>query len=467
MAANSTDHQMQSNVNSNSQVSKEFGKEDSFDSDIERDGERNISIVHYGDGDSISVLSQDITDIINQAFSDDRIDLSWEEIERATAESVADQAAQDIPDTPNSPETSDISTSPGILAHTHIPIFQDTPYIKKMNRTTVRVSVSNEERNETTQLDANAANNIARLMGAMTDANHAPVYPLGKPLYPIRTYQYCECAVCCETVPMYKRYCCAGRVCDECMLRYIESQVKDAGHVKMACPVTECQQYLQRDEITARLGNSDIKEIYLRLYNDANREINEKTCPNCSTLTKVEMSLVKKPDKKGILTRCQDCNLEWCFVCQAPWHTDISCKTFHRREKALKRRAKKRKSGLDRPNAQKCPGCKTLIKKTSGCDMKTCEQCGVEFCYRCGDRCRNSHIFGGHKDKLSILGCKDKLYPEKPHLRRFSRGSLFVAGLSLASVVAIGAGAVITVPGVVLLPVVGGVKLYRHLKKKH
>lgn len=64
------------------------------------------------------------------------------------------------------------------------------------------------------------------------------------------------------------------------------------------------------------------------------------------------------------------------------------------------------------------------IQRTEGCDHMTCSQCNTNFCYRCGERYRQLRFFGDHTSNLSIFGCKYRYLPERPHLRRFVRGSV-------------------------------------------
>ena len=138
------------------------------------------------------------------------------------------------------------------------------------------------------------------------------------------------------------------------MLSYITIQVEEA-RVKVSCPNDACDRYVHRDEIIVRLSGPT-KEKFFRFLVDANKEINVKTCPKCSSVMTVDKEKVTKPDKMGVMVVCEDCELEWCFVCQAPFHEKLSCKQYRRGDKLLHQWAKENHFG--QTNAQKCPKCK-------------------------------------------------------------------------------------------------------------
>ncbi|XP_045429233.1 E3 ubiquitin-protein ligase RNF217 isoform X4 [Pipistrellus kuhlii] len=144
--------------------------------------------------------------------------------------------------------------------------------------------------------------------------------------------------------------------------------------------------------------------------------------------------------------QCPACQFVWCFKCHSPWHEGVNCKEYKKGDKLLRHWASEIEHG--QRNAQKCPKCKIHIQRTEGCDHMTCSQCNTNFCYRCGERYRQLRFFGDHTSNLSIFGCKYRYLPERPHLRRFVRGSvcagkLFVAPLILVLGLALGAIAVV------------------------
>lgn len=65
------------------------------------------------------------------------------------------------------------------------------------------------------------------------------------------------------------------------------------------------------------------------------------------------------------------------------------------------------------------------ISRSAGCDHMICSQCKTEFCYRCGDRFLHFKYIGDHYNRLSIFGCKYRLWPDRPVRRKFVRGAIF------------------------------------------
>ena len=115
-------------------------------------------------------------------------------------------------------------------------------------------------------------------------------------------------------------------------------------------------------------------------------------------------------------------------------------------------------------NAQKCPKCKILIQKSSGCDHMHCPRCKNDFCYRCGGTLKSLKFFGDHYSKLSIFGCKYRYKAGQPVQRKLIRGAVFTSKLLVAPVLgslALIAGAVVVGVGAAALPLYGSIRLYR------
>ncbi len=173
-----------------------------------------------------------------------------------------------------------------------------------------------------------------------------------------------ECQICMESTQLYRRLCCGGTFCDECLMQYCQYKVREAV-VHIACPNSKCQSSIHREEIFYHLEAEDKMKFY-RFLIDANKDPFKKTCPRCSKVMEVKESEVfKEPQikKNGLLVVCSECELQWCFQCQAPWHSGISCREYRKGDKLLKSWAKQndKTGGMSVRNAQKCPRCKVFV----------------------------------------------------------------------------------------------------------
>ncbi|XP_061846997.1 E3 ubiquitin-protein ligase RNF217 isoform X2 [Colius striatus] len=209
-----------------------------------------------------------------------------------------------------------------------------------------------------------------------------------------------SCRVCLEEKPIKPLTCCKKAVCEECLKRYLSSQVQ-LGQADIKCPITECSEHLDETTVLYNLPHDDI--IKYKYFLELSRiDSSTKPCPQCKHFT-----------------------------------------TFRRRGHI--------------PTPAKLENkYKIHIQRTEGCDHMTCSQCNTNFCYRCGERYRQLRFFGDHTSNLSIFGCKYRYLPERPHLRRLVRGSVCAGKLLITPVILVlglALGAVAVVIGLFVFPV--------------
>ena len=215
--------------------------------------------------------------------------------------------------------------------------------------------------------------------------NHPPPLP-----YPHNPLANGECNICFVNNKVRSRMCCCFQVCDDCMDMYLSTQVSQA-IVKIECLNNECNNYVHRDEILARLP-LDLKEKYYKFLIDANKDPKVKTCPRCTQVMRLDDYLqkmsenglvkqtkrykkyLKRDKKKSIEVTCEKCGLEWCFQCQAPVHKGLSCKTFKKGDQLVKTWASEFHYGQQ--NAQRCPKCKVRdLSQSSRASRIQCARC--------------------------------------------------------------------------------------------
>ncbi|CAL8316607.1 unnamed protein product [Merluccius merluccius] len=261
-----------------------------------------------------------------------------------------------------------------------------------------------------------------------------------------------SCLVClldgASIVPLQ---CCGKAVCDECLKRYISSQVQ-IGKAYIACPIPECSGILGEGLVVSHLANEELARYHYFLEL-CQLDASTKPCPQCNLFTSLETNAPNRTEHKYKI-ECSACQFIWCFKCHAPWHSGLKCRDYRRGDKLLRKWASVIEHG--QRNAQKCPRCKIHIQRTEGCDHMTCTQCNTNFCYRCGERYRQMRFFGDHTSNLSVFGCKYRYLPDKPHLRRLIRGSVCASKVVFAPVVlvlVVVLGALSLVIGLVVFPV--------------
>ncbi|PAA88544.1 hypothetical protein BOX15_Mlig030936g3 [Macrostomum lignano] len=254
------------------------------------------------------------------------------------------------------------------------------------------------------------------------------------------------------------RTCCGQHVCYACYNEWVRTKVY-ARTVEVGCPCCSC--FLTVSEIIEFLG--DRADRYYEILTDLNGDPNKKTCPQCNMVTK---NPNEKASKRlgGELTRCQRCEFSWCFRCHSPPHPNMSCSANSSGKQML------RDWGLETyfdgsqfiRKARKCPSCKVYIEKNQGCNHMTCNRCSYQFCYVCGKNWRaGNFVFGRHSSRLSIFGCKQKLFPGRPALRKLVRGTLFVLEAT-GIVIAVPIGLALVIGLSPILGVIGlGVLIYK------
>lgn len=262
-----------------------------------------------------------------------------------------------------------------------------------------------------------------------------------------------SCRVCLEDKSIKPLPCCKKGVCEECLKRYLSSQVQ-LGQVEIKCPITECNKHLDEPTILFNLPHDDI--IKYKYFLELSRiDSSTKPCPQCKHFTsfKKKVHIPSKSENKFKI-QCPSCQFVWCFKCHSPWHEGVNCREYKKGDKLLRHWANEIEYG--QRNAQKCPRCKVHIQRTEGCDHMTCSQCNTNFCYRCGERYRQLRFFGDHTSNLSIFGCKYRYLPERPHVRRLVRGSVCAGKLLIAPlllVIGLALGAIAVVIGLFGLPI--------------
>jgi len=180
--------------------------------------------------------------------------------------------------------------------------------------------------------------------------------------------QRAECQVCLETVKLDKRACCGMAMCENCVRKHVETQLREVGVVRIGCPNPACGSLVFQEEIRELLkARPALRDRYDRWLVDFNADPRRKTCPRCCRITEL-METVQPRDgggrrtggKYGVPVDCADCQLRWCFSCQTPWHDRLTCADNRAGDKLLEWWARQRTARREN-NAQRCPKCKVRV----------------------------------------------------------------------------------------------------------
>ncbi|KXJ28953.1 E3 ubiquitin-protein ligase RNF14 [Exaiptasia diaphana] len=231
--------------------------------------------------------------------------------------------------------------------------------------------------------------------------------------------------------------------CVECLQQHSEMHIKSGSVMQLLCPINECDVAIPPQML------KDILEE--EMYRRWERLLLNKTldlmpdvfyCPRCNT------AVVADDDSESSkLGRCTFCFFTFCIECQGPWHHGKSCTGDDEQEEQDKKKTSKKKqinkssNKVDvftkrsrtsnvafitlmrsRGSYQKCPKCRMIVEKISGCNFMTCSQCRGQFCWVCG-KSISSYGHFSQSEKCATFGQATPLQARQPEP---SKGELLI-----------------------------------------
>ncbi|CAE8660928.1 unnamed protein product [Polarella glacialis] len=203
-----------------------------------------------------------------------------------------------------------------------------------------------------------------------------------------------RCPICLEDVTVDADLPCGHSACAACIVQYVESLV-NCGKVSdddMACPLPSCRVPLGQATAERLLRNSAEPgggQLLERLLDfQARRFVPEPgdgerlvTCPTAGCM-KVLVPTTLVEERSEVL--CPGCSRHFCAGCETPTHPGTSCEAAE-----LERMDPLLRQLISQQNWKRCPVCRNLCERGSGCNFMTCpsEQCKSQtfFCYLCGE----------------------------------------------------------------------------------
>ncbi|ETV84843.1 hypothetical protein, variant [Aphanomyces astaci] len=193
----------------------------------------------------------------------------------------------------------------------------------------------------------------------------------------------CYCQICLEYVDVATTIAldaCGHRFCIECLEGYVTSKITD-GMVYPTCffafppedggavPST-CHAAIQATDLRALITSEDVWAKYEK-FKFNKEHANARECPHCHH---VQVSAAANPT-----ISCDACRQVYCFS-HSNAHPGMSCADY---EKARRAEDKLNHAKISQI-AKFCPGCKSPVEKSGGCNQMKCITCGINFCWLCG-----------------------------------------------------------------------------------
>ncbi|XVE59770.1 hypothetical protein DITRI_Ditri05aG0073800 [Diplodiscus trichospermus] len=204
------------------------------------------------------------------------------------------------------------------------------------------------------------------------------------------------CVICLEDTDsgcMFSVDGCMHRYCFSCMKQHVE--VKLLHGMVPRCPHEGCKSELIVDSCRKFLTPKMIETLKQRMK-EASIPVTEKVyCPypRCSALmSRTEVSEYAKDalvgaERSGV-RKCLKCHGLFCINCKVPWHSNMTCQDYKRKNPHPPAEDLKLKSLATMNLWRQCVKCNHMIELSEGCYHMTC-RCGYEFCYNCGAEWKN------------------------------------------------------------------------------
>ncbi|KAL1558118.1 putative E3 ubiquitin-protein ligase ARI9 isoform X1 [Salvia divinorum] len=205
-----------------------------------------------------------------------------------------------------------------------------------------------------------------------------------------------QCTICLEDTYVDRMFLitsCRHSYCFLCMSKHVQFKLLQGRLPK--CPHENCQTELKLESCKEFL-TPELLEIMSQRVKEASIPADDKIyCPypRCSNLlSKKELqgSIFLTNTYNGMLKcrKCPNCSGIFCTDCQVPWHKNMECSEFKRRNPNPCNEDKILESLASRNLWRQCPKCNHMVSLASGCYHIYC-RCGHEFCYTCGAEWRN------------------------------------------------------------------------------
>lgn len=189
-----------------------------------------------------------------------------------------------------------------------------------------------------------------------------------------------RCPFCFENVRERERVvfsACGNKehgVCSDCMGHYIRGLVNDGRVSSVDCH--KCRRHALPAEVLSLTDDATFRK-YER-FKQMQQDHTVRECPSCNKMNKPDVDEDSEPIAE---MRCEDCNTEFCFY-HSNAHVGVPCAEYR---KHIAREERLVEQGPLR-DTKACPVCGVRTEKTGGCNHMTCQRCGSDWCWVCGEK---------------------------------------------------------------------------------
>ncbi|GMR30879.1 hypothetical protein PMAYCL1PPCAC_01074, partial [Pristionchus mayeri] len=200
------------------------------------------------------------------------------------------------------------------------------------------------------------------------------------------------CEICCGEMDLMSddrlihpfSLSCGHLFCAGCWLAHISESIHRQ-RLPAACLHPDCRCSVSVSAAKCLLNSTSV-QAYEKATIDALKTAERLiTCPECKRLHyTAESAQISCP-----------CGASLCSHCSSVHHSPLGCDVFDQYNMYMRRSgfASIYSTSSDAPivrNLAQCPKCHLLMQRSEGCNHLTCS-CGMEFCYRCGNKWASSH----------------------------------------------------------------------------
>eukprot|EP00744_Colponema_vietnamica_P001746 GILI01002857.1.p1 GENE.GILI01002857.1~~GILI01002857.1.p1 ORF type:complete len:561 (+),score=74.53 GILI01002857.1:70-1683(+) len=188
------------------------------------------------------------------------------------------------------------------------------------------------------------------------------------------------CGICLEPkagTSCHVLFGCNHHFCRPCLTQYLQVNIESGSVNQLLCPEPKCKHAIIPPEIRELVTPEHFTrydELLLARSLDSMSDV--VWCPR----TECQYPVIVE----GRMGICSTCCLTFCVKCRKPWHFGRRCgigSSGNVQDDSVKEQMQTLEYICQ--TTKRCPGCKTGISRTEGCNHMICTNCNVHFCYSC------------------------------------------------------------------------------------